>query len=45
MTKEERNEYVKYRIESAHKTFEAAKHGILSINFIPYCLASCCICI
>jgi len=25
MTFEERKEYVKYRIESAHKTFEAAK--------------------
>jgi uncharacterized protein (UPF0332 family) len=25
MTNEERNEYVKYRIESAHKTFDAAK--------------------
>ncbi len=25
MTLEERKEYVKYRIESAHKTFEAAK--------------------
>ena len=25
MTFEERKEYAKYRIESAHKTFEAAK--------------------
>jgi uncharacterized protein (UPF0332 family) len=25
MTNEERNEYVKYRIESAHKTFQAAQ--------------------
>jgi len=25
MTKEERNEYVKYRIEFAHKTYDAAK--------------------
>jgi len=25
MTNEERNEYVKYRIESAYKTFDAAK--------------------
>ncbi len=30
MTSEERREYVKYRIESAHKTFEASK--ILSDN-------------
>lgn len=25
MTNEERNEYVKYRLESAHKTYDAAK--------------------
>jgi len=30
MTNEERREYVKYRIESARKTFEAAK--VLSEN-------------
>jgi len=30
MTNKERQEYVKYRIESAHKTFEAAK--VLSKN-------------
>ena len=30
MTMEEKNEYVKYRMESAHKTFEAAK--VLAAN-------------
>ena len=44
MTNEERREYVKYRIESARKTFEAAKvlseHGFWNsaVNRLYYML-------
>ena len=33
MTNEERNEYVKYRIESAYKTFGAASHSATKSQF------------